>query len=133
MSTEINKQVAQTYFAALGRYDIDGMRACMTDDATWWIVPGTSFSGLHPKETFLSYIPKLFDGTVGRLDFEPFEITAEDNRVIIVTKGNLQFNDGRVYASNYCFVLTFRDGKIVSGKEFLDPIHVNEIFGGPES
>ncbi|MBW4793242.1 nuclear transport factor 2 family protein [Pseudomonas tolaasii] len=131
MSAEIssNKSVAMEYFASLTRGDVAGMSDCMTDDATWWIVPGTKFSGLHSKASFLRNIPALFEGTTGGLLLDFYDVTAQDNRVAIVAKGNLKFKDGRTYASNYNFLLTFREGKIVNGKEFLDALHVNEIFG----
>jgi ketosteroid isomerase-like protein len=32
---------------------------------------------------------------------------------------------------NYNFLFQLRDGKIASGKEFLDAIQVTEIFGAP--
>jgi uncharacterized protein len=40
--------------------------------------------------------------------------------------------DGRYYGNNYHFLLRFRDGKIASGKEFTDSLHINEIFGAPD-
>ncbi|MBQ5265199.1 nuclear transport factor 2 family protein [Klebsiella pneumoniae] len=131
MCIETNKQIARAYFAALIACDTQTMGEYMTDDATWWVSAGTKFSGQHNKADFLGRIPGLFADSLGRIDLEFFEITAEDNRVNVIAKGNLQFNDGRVYASNYSFLLTFRDGKISSGKEFLDAAHVNEIFGAP--
>ncbi|WPU21912.1 nuclear transport factor 2 family protein [Cedecea neteri] len=129
MSIESNKQIALAYFSALTRCDIQAMGDYMTDDATWWVSAGTKFSGLHDKKSFLGRIPGLFADTTGQIDLEFFEITAEDNRVNLIAKGHLQFNDGRVYSSNYSFLLMFHDGKIASGKEFLDAVHVNEIFG----
>jgi ketosteroid isomerase-like protein len=60
------------------------------------------------------------------------EITAEDDRDAIVTKGNLSLKNGRAFQSNCAFLFQLRDGKIASGKEFLDAIHVTEIFGAPD-
>lgn len=131
MNTGANKKAALAYFAALARNDVEGMSELMTDDATWWIVPGTKFSGLHTKAEFLANIPMLYANAASGLEMEFREITAEDDRVAIVAKGNLPMKDGRAYQSNYNFLLHMRDGKIASGKEFLDPIHVNKIFGAP--
>jgi hypothetical protein len=53
------------------------------------------------------------------------EITAEDDRVVIVAKGKLPLKDGRTYRNN--FLLHMRAGKTASANAFLDAIHVNEI------
>ncbi|WP_433556078.1 nuclear transport factor 2 family protein [Pseudonocardia xinjiangensis] len=128
---EQNKTTVLAYFLALGRNDISAMDALMTEDATWWIVPGTKFSGLHQKSEFLENISMLYATAAGDLEMEFRDITAEGDRVAIVAKGNLPMKDGRTYQSNYNFLVHMRDGKIANGKEFLDAIHVNEIFGAP--
>lgn len=75
----------------------------------------------------------LLDNASGHLKLEYSEVTGEDDRIAIVAKGDLPMKDGRNYRNNYHFLLTFRDGKIASGKEFTDSLHINEIFGAPDS
>jgi ketosteroid isomerase-like protein len=129
MSTEANKKVALEYFAALARNDVSGMSKCMTDDATWWIAPGTSFSGLQEKEPYLRNIAAFLASAAGPLELTFGEITAEGDRVAIIAKGKLPLKNGRTYESHYSFLLQFRDGKIASGKEFLDAVHANDVLG----
>jgi ketosteroid isomerase-like protein len=107
------------------------MSRLMTEDALWWFAPGTKFSGLHSKAEFLATMAMLHADAAGSLEMEFYEITAEGDRVAIVAKGSLLMRDGRVYRSNYSFLLHIRSGKISSGKAFLDAIHANEIFGPP--
>ena len=131
MSTERNKQAVMTYLTALAHNDVKGMSAVMTDDATWWIAPGTKFSGLHQKADVLANISVLYQNATGGLKLDICDVTAEADRVNVVAKGDLPLKDGRAYQTNYSILFRMRDGKIASGKEFLDAIHVNEIFGAP--
>jgi uncharacterized protein len=132
MSTEQNIEVAKHYFAALGKRDAKAMSTFMTDDAKWWILPGNKFSGFHEKAKFLSSLDMLFEKTPGDFEIKFLEVTAMENRIAILAKGNIPLKDGGNYDSDYNFLLTFRDGKIVEGREFLDAVLVNKVFGAPE-
>ncbi len=74
----------------------------------------------------------LFNRTVGNFEIEIQHITAQDNRVSIIAKGNIPLKDGGNYNSDYSMFFTFRDGKISSGREYLDSVLVNKVFGAPE-
>lgn len=93
---------------------------------------GNKFSGAHGKKDFVGALSTVFENAAGDLTFEYREITGEGDRLAIVAMGDMPMKDGRRYQSNYHFLIHFRDGKIASGKEFLDTLHVNEIFGAPE-
>jgi ketosteroid isomerase-like protein len=86
MGIEENKKTVRAFFAALERNDVAGMRARMTDDATWWILPGCKFSGLFAKDDYLANIPLLFADAVGDLEMGLREMTAEDDRVAVVVR-----------------------------------------------
>ena len=128
-----HEDLARSWFSALGRNDTNTMSDISTDDLTWWIVPGNKFSGTHAKRDFLAALSKVFENAAGELTFDYREITGEGDRLSIVALGDMPMNDGRRYQSNYHFLMHFRDGKVASGKEFLDTLHVNEIFGSPET
>jgi ketosteroid isomerase-like protein len=131
MSREQNERIAKTFLDALGRCDTETMSNLSTDDITWWIMPGNRFSGTHAKRPYLENLPRLLDNATGPLKMEYHEVTGEDDRIAIVAKGDLPMKDGRHYRNNYHFLLHFRDGKIASGQEFTDSLHINEIFGAP--
>ncbi len=132
MSTQQNIETATKYFAALGKQDTKTMSSFLADDAKWWILPGNKFSGLHEKVKFLSSLDMLFDKAAGDFEIKFLEVTAMENRVAILAKGNIPLKGGGNYDSDYNFLLTFRDGKIVEGREFLDAVLVNKVFGEPE-
>jgi len=131
MDRKQQEGVAKAFLDALGRGDTDMMSELSTEDMNWWIMPGNKFSGLHGKTSYLANLPKLLENASGPLRLEYQEITGENDRLAIVAEGDLPMKDGRHYRNNYHFPLRFRDGKIASGKEITDSLHINEIFGAP--
>ena len=128
-----NKKLVEQFFDAIARGDIARMDEMMTDDATWWVAPSTVFSGLHERYDFLAIVPQLFEQAAGPLSFKFGEFTAEDDRVSLTAKGHLLMKNGKTYASDYHFLLYVRDGKIAGGREYLDSVHVGEVFGLPDT
>lgn len=126
-----NKELVLEFFDAIAAGDTDKMREMMTDDATWWVAPSTIFSGEHQKEDFLAIVPQLFEQASGPLTFSILDVTCEEDRVSLTAKGNMQMKSGKLYASDYHFLLRVRDGKIAGGREYLDSAHVNDVFGAP--
>ena len=47
-------------------------------------------------------------------------IIAEDDRVVVLARGEVKTVRGEDYNNSYCFVLTMRDGKIVELREYMD-------------
>ncbi|WP_312407267.1 nuclear transport factor 2 family protein [Rhizobium sp.] len=132
MDRKQQEDVARAFLDALGRCDTETMSDLSTEDMTWWIMPGNKFSGLHAKDSYLKNLPELLKNASGPLKLVYHEITGENDRLAVVAKGDLPMKDGRHYRNDYHFLLRFRDGKIASGKEFTDSLHINEIFGAPD-
>jgi len=132
MTREQHEKTAKAFLDALGRADTETMAKLSTDDMTWWIMPGNKFSGTHAKRDYFENIPHLLDDATGPLKLEYDETTGEEDRLALVARGDMPMKDGRHYRNNYHFLIHFRDGKVASGKEFTDSLHVNEIFGTPE-
>jgi ketosteroid isomerase-like protein len=133
MGLKENKALVIDFFDAVARCDTKRMDLLMTSDATWWVAPSTVYSGLHQKRDFLALLPTLFTNAAGPLTFRHGEMTAEEDRVSLYSKGHLLMKDGKTYQCNYHFLLHVKDGKIASGQEWLDSAHVNDIFGPPKS
>ena len=132
MSVQDNKKVVKDLFDAISKGDVAAISALTTEDVTWWVVPNNKFSGLHSKSAWLEIIPQLFAGAAGPLTFRIDEVTAEDDRVSMTAKGHLLLRSGKVYESDYHFLLWVRDGKVSACKEYADSVHIGQIFGFPE-
>ncbi len=93
-------------------------------EATWWLL------GRGEVETgpFLDMICQA----AGTLASQPMTIvgtTCEGDRVAVEATGNMSLPDGTPYCNNYHFLMRFRDGRIIEGKEYLDTALVREVFG----
>ena len=134
MSVEENKGVARTFFALFSAGDVAGALATMTDDATWWI-PGNKerspAAGLYTKEK----IGRLFGRMVGALKdglrMTVVSCIAESDRVAVEVESAGDLKNGRLYRQQYHMLLTFRDGKIASVREYLDTQHANDVWSAP--
>ena len=124
-----NVEILKRYFAALERGDVGTVTAMLTDDASYWILPGTAVSGTHDKASYLRLFGKLLEVQSGPLQFEYDEITAQGDRVAILVREQMPLKAGGSYDNVYHWLFTFRDGKIVAVKEFCDAMAVGSAFG----
>ena len=126
-----NKQLAREFFGKFTANDVAGALGCLTDDVTWWIAgkPGvTPTSGVNDRRKLV----RLFDSMMAQLK-DGLKMTvkgliAEGERVAVEVESRGELKNGRVYENEYHFVLTFRDGKISSVREYLDTQHVHATW-----
>ena len=134
MSTEDNKAVAFRFFERFSASDIAGALDTMTDDATWWI-PGkkerSPAAGLYAKDK----IGRLFSRMVGALEsglsMKVLSCIAEGDSVALEVISSGDLKNGRRYRQEYHMLLRFRDGKIMSVREYLDTQHANDVWSAP--
>lgn len=127
MSIEQNKKTASEFFALFSAGDVAGALGLMTDDATWWIAGKPEqlpAAGTHSKEQ----MARLFQNMVGQLP-NGIKMTvksaiAEGDKVALEAESYGELRNGRVYNQEYHFLLTIRDGRISSVREYLDTQHV---------
>ncbi len=130
MNIEHNKTIAVQLVTAAGDSRIEDLLSWVTDDATWWISGTTEFSGTYPVRKLFEESAKLFRGTEGPFTSTIGAVTAEGNRVAIEAEAHVRFIDGRVYHNLVHLLLTFRDGKVASVKEYGDTEHLVKLFSG---
>src|SRR3546814_1814187 len=88
-------------------------------------------SGTNPKAALAG----LLDGAralyrEGALHITPTSMTAENDRVAVEATSFATMEDGRIYANSYHFLVTVRDGKVATVREYMDTIHARETFFG---
>jgi ketosteroid isomerase-like protein len=73
----------------------------------------------------------MVDALESGLNMSVVSCMAEGDRVAleVVSAGNLK--NGRQYRQEYHMLLTFRDGKIMSVREYLDTQHANDVWSAP--
>ena len=134
--SEANRRLAVEFFDCFSSGNADAAVAMMSDDVRWWIAgkPDTlATAGVHDKEFMLRLFRRMLRQLVGGLHFTVLGTVAEGDKVAIELVSRGTFADGRVYNNEYHTLLTFRDGKIVAVREYLDTAHVLAVWFPPES
>jgi len=135
VTTEDNKRSAVELFARFSASDIPGVLALMTDDVTWR-VPGkpelSPVAGIYNKDR----LKRLFGRMLAQLDKGGLQMTvlgllAEGNDVAVEVESQGDLRNGRKYRQQYHFLITFRDGKIASVREYLDTHHAFDVWMRP--
>jgi len=134
MTTEQNKRLAAELFARFTASDIDGVLALMTDDVAWRI-PGkpelTPFAGVYDKARLRKLFHRMLASLKDGLKMTVTDSIAEGDRVAIEVESSGDLRNGRQYRQQYHFLITFRDGKITSVREYLDTHHAFDVWMRP--
>jgi ketosteroid isomerase-like protein len=137
MSIEANKQIVEAYFTAQRSGDLFKGLALLADDATWSVPGNWEMAGTFTKAQMAKMMEglNLFDGG---LNFEHHSITAEDDRVAVLTAVTGTLKDGRVYRNTIFFLFVIQDGMIQHVTESVDSHYsrqfwLQEIDGGQPS
>ena len=119
MSIEENKKIVDGYFTAQRSGDLFQGLALLSDDSTWHVPGNWEMSGTFTKAQMGKMMESLnmFDGG---LDFRHHSVTAEDDRVAVLTEVNGKLKDGRIYQNNIFFLFIIKDGMISHVTEVVD-------------
>lgn len=125
-----NKQLASQYLERIGKGDADGVANMFVDDGAIIIESKTllppEVRGKDAIRELITALPQMFPETGLRIIVD--EVTAEENRVAIRAHSDAKHASGKMYQNRYHFLLYFRDGKIVSSHEYLDSLHLTDVF-----
>jgi ketosteroid isomerase-like protein len=124
-----NKQIALEFFRALTYREAEKLDRLLADDLEWWILGNLGLSGLKTKETFKQAVQLLWDLMEGVATINMEYVTAEDDRVALIGKGDMVTKNGKPYRNDYNIMLVIRNGQIVKGREFFDTQLVSKVFG----
>jgi uncharacterized protein len=134
MNINENKALALEFFERFTAGDIQGALDTMSDDATWWI-PGkperSPSAGLYSKERIGRLLNRMVAALESGLTMTVVSSVGEGDHVAleVVSYGDLR--NGRQYRQEYHMLLSFKDGKIASVREYLDTQHANDIWSVP--
>ena len=129
MSIEDNKALVSKFWQVFSEMRYDEMFDMLTDDAVWWVSGTTSLSGSHPKEVFRQMISGMGPLAPKGVQMNVLQVTAEDDRVAVEAVSHGELSNGKLYQNKYHLLLTVRDGKVSSVKEYMDTEHVTEVLG----
>lgn len=125
-----NKQMARDYLERIGRGEVEAVVDMFTDDGAIIVESKTMLPpevrGKEAIRGMLSMLPELFPETGLKIIVD--DVTAEENRVSVRAHSDATHVSGKKYANRYHFLLYFKDGKISSSHEYLDSLHLTDVF-----
>ena len=127
---EANKAIAREYFERIAAGDAEGTAAMFAEDGAI-ILPSKT---LLPSETrgraaikaMIEPLGQIFPETGLRVIADL--MTAEDDRVAVVGHSEATHASGKLYRNHYHFLLIIRDGLIVESREYMDTLHMTDVF-----
>ena len=126
-----SKQIAADLFARFSAGDIAGALDLMTDDVTWRL-PGKPellvTAGVYDKNRLRRLFDRMYSQLVDGLAMTVVSSIAEGDRVAVEVESKGDLRNGRQYRQQYHFAITLRDGKIAVVHEYLDTLHVHDVW-----
>jgi ketosteroid isomerase-like protein len=132
MSDESNKNAVLRMHEAIGRGDIDGLFAPMTDDVTFRVIGDHALGQrtYQGKEDITNnLLMTIFARLNGGVEVTIISIAAEDEKVFLHFTGKAQTVDGDPYNNEYVQLFSFRAGKISAVVEFMDTALLAKVLG----
>ena len=131
MSSESNKQIVPSAYAALNAGDSAGYFNRMADDVCVTYFGSHRFSRtFRGKDDIMkNFVPPLRERLEGSIKLHVTNAIAEGGQVVVEAQGEARTKDGRDYNNLYCIVLKLKDGKITEIREYMDTDLTKAIFG----
>lgn len=124
-----NKAVVQAFLTAFSESRFEDALEHMDDQGTWWVAGSTEISGTYSKPEFLTLASGVAGGTKAGIRLTQTSMTGEANRVAVEAMSDGETLDGKRYENLYHFLFEFKQDKFISVREYMDPMHVREVFG----
>lgn len=127
----------RAFLSAIERKDLAAVSALLDSDST--LTLPLSFSGRQEdaarftgKTEVLEYVRNAFT-IMGRIDFVNVKVsvTADGKASFVQADGNFTTADGRPYNNVYIYHFEWRDGRMVKGAEYANPVTFCDTFGAP--
>lgn len=124
-----NKALVVKFLTAFSESRFDDALELMDDDGSWWVAGSTDISGTYSKEAFRELASGVAGGTKAGIALSATGMTAEDNRVAVEAVSDGETLDGKRYLNQYHFLFECKNGKLTAVREYMDPMHVRDVFG----
>lgn len=122
---ESNRATIVRLMKALDQGDEAVIREIIAPDASWWVLG----VGTLDLDTIIGQLKGMLGGA-RVAETTIIGTTAEDDRVAVESRGNFEFEDGRIYRNSYHHLFNLRDGRVTGIREYLD-LRVTEATFGP--
>lgn len=131
MSTEQNKQIVNQFFEKFSATDVAGALELLDDAVIWRAMGregGLPMSGEMDKQAIGELIENVRSIFPNGMRLTPTGRTTEGDRVALEMESYAVKSNGIVYNNFYHFLIVLSNGKITALREYLDTLHVKQVF-----
>ena len=131
MTLDQNKQIVGKFFERFSVADVAGTLELLDDAASWRAMGregGLPMSGEMDKQGIARLIESVKASFPDGMKLTPTGWTAEGDRVALEMESYGMKSSGTVYNNCYHFLVTVSSGKITTIREYLDTLHVKQVF-----
>jgi len=99
-------------------------------EATWWVLGDPirlGVSGFRNRAGAERLLKAANKSIPGGMTMIVHSITSERDRVAIEVEGEGVWHDGRKYHNQYHFLITIRNNRIFSVREYMDTLHIDDL------
>lgn len=128
--TDRNKAAVRQFFDAMNRGDVAAIVDAYADDGCLRTMGETLISGTYDKAQITAAAGGIFDVFPKGLRFDILDMIAEDDKVAVEATSEGEHVSGQTYSNEYHFLFEFREGKLVSLKEYMDTERVTDVLCG---
>ncbi|HIE87320.1 MAG: nuclear transport factor 2 family protein [bacterium] len=93
------------------------------------VAGSADISGTYTKEGFRVGGSGVVGGTKSGIRLSSTGITAKGDRVAAEAVSDGETLEGKRCLNQYQFLFEFKNGKFTAVREYMDPMHVREVFG----
>ena len=125
-----NRALLAAIFDGLAEGDGRAFVEAMAEDFTWTMIGSTDWSGVYRGKAAVR--GELLRPLMAR--FKSYRNAAqsfivEGDRVAVQCTGDAETVEGRRYDNTYCWVVRFRDGRLIELTEYMDTQLVIDALG----
>ncbi|MBE9583322.1 nuclear transport factor 2 family protein [Mucilaginibacter sp. JRF] len=119
---ELNKQIVKDTLARSAQDFTIFFKDLFIEDVEWTIAGHGPVAGTYygMQQLFEKAEDALYQRLAKPLAVTTIGVWAEGNEVFARIKSTSEAIDGRPYGNEYMYIMTIKDGKVVSGIEWLD-------------
>ena len=128
MSVQENKDRVRLFFEAMNNGDVGAIINAYHDDGYVWTMGDTLISGKYNKEQIQAAAGGIFAAFPKGIAFKILGMIGEDDQVAVEATSQGEHVNGKTYYNHYHFLFTFKDGKLLELKEFMDTEKVTDIL-----
>jgi ketosteroid isomerase-like protein len=126
-----NKKIVAEFARVLGQADVDALLPLLADNLAWWVLGKPKLfagAGTWSKAQMADRWLDLYSKLDGGLGMDVLSMTAEGDEVAAEFRAYATMTSGKRYENRYCIIFTVQHGKITAAREYVDLLHISEVF-----